>query len=462
MGRQWGGDHLTDRKRRGADQLPQSVTSIYICLLITVFLLYPGTKGYQSIASEKFLAFLVLCGGYIALMAILMLEMVLIGEIKPPKFKGLFARSSWIQRFSVLYLAITWLSAIVSPYWPGTIIGISRYEGALTMTVYVLSFLLISIFGRIASWMLPVFGVAVMLFDSICILQLLGKNPLHLYPEGYNYFGANIDYGGAYLGTIGNVDMVAAFLCVSVAILWIALVRCFAWQKYLLLLPLLASLFVLIKMWVLSGLVAVIGGAVLSLAVVLPVSPKGKNILWGAIAGCAAVGLAAVLLVDAGSGLFHELHELLRGNMSDEFGSGRIYIWKQIFDQVPSQFFLGSGPDTMELAGIDPFVRFDERIDTVIMAKIDVAHSEYLNILYHQGVFALLAYVAMLVIGMKKWARYANQREEIAILGGAILSYCIQALFGISYCGTTVYFWTILGLLDAVSNQMSFKGVKVC
>lgn len=448
--------------KQGTAPLPQCVTSIYIFLLLTVFLFYPGTHGYQSIASEKYLAFLVLCGGYIALMVVLMLEMVLIGAIKSPKFKELLARSSWLQKFAVIYLVITWVAAVVSPHWPKTIIGISRYEGALTITIYVMSFLLISAFGKITLWMLPVYGIAVTLFDGICILQLLGKNPFHLYPDGYNYFGANIDYSGAYLGTIGNVDMVAAFLCVSVSILWIALVRCSGWQKYLLIVPLVASLFVLVKMWVLSGLVAVIGSAVLSLEVVLPVSRRAKKILWGAVAGCAVVGSAAVLLVDVGSGLFHELHALLHGNISDEFGSGRIYIWKQVLDQVPSQFFLGSGPDTMELAGIEPFVRFDEQINTVIVAKIDVAHSEFLNILYHQGIFALLAYVAMLVVGIKKWTQYANQNDGIAILGGAVLGYCIQALFGISYCGTTVYFWMILGLLDAVSNKISLEGVKVC
>lgn len=55
---------------------------------------------------------------------------------------------------------------------------------------------------------------------SLCCLlslwQLAGGNPLGLYPNGLSYSDAGTAYSGAYLGTIGNTDLLAAVMCVAV------------------------------------------------------------------------------------------------------------------------------------------------------------------------------------------------------------------------------------------------------
>ena len=168
-----------------------------------------------------------------------------------------------------------------------------------------------------------------------------------------------------------------------------------------------------------------------------------------------------LFVFDPDSGLLHEIHELLHGRVSDTFGSGRIYIWKSVLERIPSQLWLGSGPDTMMLAEIEPFTRFDERLNTAIVAQIDVAHNDYLNILYHQGIFAMLAYMAALVDAAGKWLRNSEKSGVVAALGGAALCYYIQAFFGFSFCGSTIYFWVILGLLVSVLNKLSL-GEKIC
>lgn len=451
---------MNKEKRMSPSRLFTGVTEIFLVLILTVFLFYTGPQGYQDIVHAKFGAFLILCGGYAAVMILLILEAALVGEYTLPNPRTLLQKSSWAQRFAVVYLVITWLSAFLSPWFPETVMGMTRREGALTITLYVLCFLLVSVFGSIRSWMLPLFGVVMVLFDGICILQIYGGNPFGLYPEGYNYFGANVDYGGAYLGTIGNVDMVAAFLCIAIPILWIALVRCEDKRKFLLCLPLVLTLFVLVKMDVFAGLVGVFGGTVLSLAVVLPVSGKTKKGLWALVGGCMVAGFAFLFLVDMGGGLFHEVHELLHGRADDAFGSGRIYIWKEVLERVPTQLLLGSGPDTMSQAGIEPFTRYDENLNATIVAQIDTAHSEYLNIWYHQGVFALLAYLALLTDLAVNWWKKSPDSRGVAILGGAALAYGIQALFGISFCGSTIYFWVVLGLLSSLINENSLEGRK--
>lgn len=177
----------------------------------SLFLLYPGTQGFGEIAQAKYQMFLLLCGGYTALMLLLLAESALVSGKKCRNLKAVLKETNWTQRFLALYLLFTWLSALLSPYFPETVIGVSRYEGALTISIYVVCFFLVRAYGRIDRVLITVFGAAVTLFDLLCIAQLYGGNPFTLYPVGYGYADAGVAYSGAYLGTIGNVDLVAAF-----------------------------------------------------------------------------------------------------------------------------------------------------------------------------------------------------------------------------------------------------------
>lgn len=425
---------------------------------MTVFLFYTGTNGFQGIADSKYSAFLVLCGGYSLVMLLLGAELALIGNLKVPSLKTIIYKSSWTQRFVIVYLLITWLSAVVSPYFPITIIGATRNEGALTITIYCITFLLLSVYGFIKRWMLPTLAVTVSLFDILCIFQLFGFNPFTLYPKGDNYFGANVDYGGAYLGTIGNVDLVAAFFCIVIPILWVSIIRCKHKMKWLLLIPLGLSIFVLVKMWVLAGLVGVFVGGLISLCVVLPLSTRAKKILWCMLAGTIVLAILCLFLFDPGHGMFHEIHMILHGELDASFGSGRIHIWRSVLECIPKQFLFGSGPDTMHLAHLEPFYRYDETMNTTIVAEIDVAHNDYLNILFHQGIFAALAYIAMLVYTAKQWVYKPAHSIKIAILGSALLGYSIQAFFGFSMCMVSPFFWLILALFEGAIRNLGDGG----
>lgn len=212
-------------KKKSGAQIFERLTSLYIGLMMTVFLFCTGRMGYMGIADANFSAFLQLSGGYVVMAILLYISMRLTGQMERPSLKTLIEKSTWPQRFALLYLGLTWLSALCSPYFPHTLMGVSRHEGAWTITLYVAVFLLISVYGRVEKWMVPTFGGAAVLFCVICILQLMGGDPLHLYPAGYTYFDANIAYFGAYLGTIGNVDLVAAFLCMAIPIFAVPLWR---------------------------------------------------------------------------------------------------------------------------------------------------------------------------------------------------------------------------------------------
>ncbi len=429
------------------------LSSIFIALMLTVFLFWFDSTGYAAITEAKLTVFKALCGGYVILSILLIPSCLVTGLMKTADLKRYIKESTWTQRLVLVYMLLTVLSSLLSPYRSETWQGVSRYEGTITICMYCLCFVFLSSFGKAEKWMAYLLGASLSVFCVIGIIQLYGGNPFDLFPEGLNYFGAGVDYTGAYLGTIGNTDLVAAFLCVAIAVLWVALVRMNDKLSFALIIPIALSLFVLAKMDVMAGILGVFGGAVLSLPVVLPVSDKAKKVIAIVIALVIVFSLAFLFIVDIDIGMLHEAHELLHGRVDETFGSGRIHIWKSVLERIPDNILFGTGPDTMSYAEIEAFSRYDEIKNVEIVAEIDTAHNEYLNVLYHQGIFALLAYLAALVFAAKTWISKGGRKTESAALGAAVLCYCIQAFFGISMFLTAPFFWISLGLLDSSCRE---------
>ena len=416
----------------------EQITRVYLYLMLTVFPLWCGCGGYRSIVDGKYPLFLLLCGGYAAAMTLLTLRTLL----SPAT---LWRGASWTQRLIAVYLLFTWLSALLSPYFPETLVGVSRHEGALTVTFYCLCFLFVSVYGKAERGMLCALGVTVLIFCTLCICQLNGYNPLSLYPAPYNYFDGGVAYAGTYLGTIGNVDLVAAFLCLVIPIFWVTLLRKRDRRRWLLLLPLAAATYVLLRMWVLAGIVGVFGGALLALPVAATAEKRTRRRLALGVGALLVCAVLALWCFDLG-GTLHEVHALLHGESDGSFGSGRLHIWRSVLREIPSHLWLGTGPDTMLRASLPPFERFDAARGVTIVAQIDVAHNEFLNILFHQGIFALLAYLGALLSAAVRCLR--SHSAVTATLGTATLCWCVQALFGFSMFLTTPLFFLALALLE--------------
>lgn len=422
------------------------ITDFFIYVMLTVFVLYSGSNGYLGMFESKFNIFCIVCGGYVIVTLLLLVELVLIGHIKFEPTK-LIKNMGLSQKFAIVYLGFTGLSALISPYFPDTLIGASRCEGAITISIYCLVFILVSYFGKIEKCMIYVFSVTVSIFSIICILQIHGLNPFVFYPEGYNYHDAYIAYNGQFLGTIGNTDTVAAFLCITIPILWLSLVRLTDKKRFFIILPLVLSLYVLVKMWVLAGIVGIAIGTLLTIPFSVKMTKARQKITLVTTSVIFIVGILFVYFSDVNSGLIFEIRALLHGNFNDTFGSGRIYIWKNILKEISKNFLFGAGPDTMLYANIHPFIRYDIHLDASIVGQIDVAHNEYINILFHQGIFAFLSYFVLIILVVYKWVKHGNKFEHIGILGGSLICYLIQAFFGFSSCAVSPLFWMIMGLI---------------
>ncbi len=428
------------------------LTDIYFALLMTALVFTVSEAGYMELSNAKWPVFLFLSAGYTGAVILLHLVELLRGECSVSRILNAVNNSSWMQRFLVLFLLFTLTSAALSQYPTEAWLGGSRKEGALTIGLYILSCLLISMHGRPKAWMVHLLAITVTAQCVICILQLRGGNPLHLYTAGMNYFDANQSYSGVYLGTIGNADFLGAYFCLVLPILWVSLMRMKTRWRFAYLIPLLLGLYVAARMWVLSCVVGVAVGFVIALPIVFPAEKKTRRQIALALMLAAFLALLAICLFDFG-GPFHALHALLHGQLPREIDSGRVYIWREVLRRVPEHLLFGTGPDTLSMAGIEPFRRFDEELGVMLQAGIDTAHCEYLNVLYHQGLLALMANLAALSAALWMWLRSARERPASAILGAAVLAYVIQAGFNISVFIPASLFWAVLGLLDGCTKN---------
>lgn len=428
-------------------KLPERITACFLAVMCSFYLFFADKTGYLQIVQAKQRAFYWIAGGYLLLMSIYGVVLCAV-QRRWPQVKTMWRQAAWTQRLAVCYLVLTLFSTVFSRYPSESFFGMKRAEGLLTIGLYVFCFLLVSVYGRLREWLIYFCGGAMMIFSCICLIQMRGYNPFGLYPDGFSYFDKDVKYSGAYLGTVGNVDLVAALLCIFIAVFFVSLVRLQKKRRVLLLLPLTLCMLVLLQMDVKAGLAGVFIGGIVMLPVVLPLGPKARRGLIIGFAGLLTVLAVILWFYDfGGSGTLYEAHALLRGEADDSHGTGRIYIWRKTLEILWDAPLFGGGPDTLSLRLDATFRRYDPVLNLNLVAAVDVAHNEYLNILVNQGIPALLVYVGALAASFLQWIKSSAKNPAAAICGAAILCYCIQAFFGISMLMTAPYFWLAWGLL---------------
>lgn len=439
---------MAKQTKQDKGQLQERLTEWYLCLMASVYLLWPGWEGYANITVHKWRLFLVLTGGYVLLCVLLRLELWLVGRAaRPAPWKAL-RTLPLTAKLMLAYLLWTLVSALASPWRSQALLGGGRREGALSIALYVLSFVCVLRHGRPTRRLLTVFAASAGACAALSLVQLLGFNPFGLYPEGMRYQDAFVKYAGAYLGTIGNTDHLAAVLSLAVPILWVALLRLEGRRRFWLLLPLSLCLAVLLWMGVDAGLVALAGSTLLSLPAVLPCGDRTRRRLWLAIPVVLLLGLAGVFFLGGSpGGSLGELSALLHGQVSDSFGSGRVRIWRELAPLVGERPILGGGPETLGLRNDIVFERWHEDLGILLRSTVDDAHNAYYNILLCQGVPGLLLYLAGLVCAARHWLRRAKTSPAAALLGAGVLGYCIQAFFSVSAVIVSPFLWLALGLL---------------
>lgn len=415
------------------------VTSVYVALIFSFYLLFFDKNGLAAISSAKFVCYYALTLLYIAAVLFLFALHGIRKKLRWSEIQSDLKETPIAAWLILLYLVFTVISALLSDdstVWRGGV----RHEGTLTISLYCLSFLLVSRFFRPARWQLYLFAAATTAFCGICVLQMLNVNIFGLYPL-FDAKPSCADFIGAFIGTIGNIDFTASFLCIAIPLLWCSILRLKDKQRFFLFVPLLLCLIVLLKINVAAGYVGVFAGTLLSVPVILPCRKKTRVILWIAVSTLLVAAILAVYFCKFPQKELRQLHNILHGRIKDSYGSGRIFIWRRTLQAVPEHLWFGTGADTMIHAAFARQEILDANGAVQYVKVFDAAHNEYLTILFHQGIFALLAYLSALGVTFVQWVKMAKENAVAAIAGTAVLCYCLQAFFSISQLITSPFFW---------------------
>ena len=425
---------VTDIRLFSAGTGPRErVSDLYLIILLLVFPLFPGFSGYENITFSKYALLLAAAGTYLA-------ALIAASLLRPAPLPR-FGAPQWA---ATAFFAAALLSWLCSPWRAESFLGAGRYDGLLSLAVYVLSFLGISLFTRPKALHFRAFGAAVTLCCAVALLQLAGRNPLGLFPGGLTYYDAGIRYSGAYLGTIGNTKILDAVLCLAVPMFAAAAARERALRW--LWLPLALSLAVLALAGG-DGAYLALGCTALAALCFLPRTPRTRRLGRLAAVAIAAAALCAVWAYPGESGTLYELKSALHGELRDSFGSSRVLIWRECLALVPARPLLGGGPGTLALRLDIRFSRTVESTGAVLTSFVDNAHNVYLGYLANLGVLGLAGYLALLAAAAVRACRRSALSDALAL---GIFCAAVHAFFGLGLVLSEPVFWAALALLCTV------------
>lgn len=407
--------------------------------MLLVFPLWTGFDGYAQITRWKFIFYAVVTCIWSVLLIFFALR-----ERTVPRRCGIFAL------LCAAFLAWACVSAACSEYGSQTLLGY-RYDGLLPLFLYAATALGCAAYGSMRKCYVNLLAVSCSLCCLVAVLQLLGFNPLWLYPDGMNYYDGGILYASTFLGTMGNTNLLGAFLCISVPLF--AFTALYERGKRLwLLIPSALALAVLILSKSEAGLVG--SAAALLMGIICYVNLRhGRKAALIALAVEAALvllALAAIYFAAPQSGTLYELSEILHGRIRDEFGSSRVAIWREGYRLFCERPMLGGGPGTFGLRSTLEFTRFIPETGATLVTRADNAHCELLGCLADMGVPGALLYLS--AWGYMAW-RWLKGSAPAA--GTALASYFVQSFFGLGTCFILPLVSILFGLTVSKHNDLS-------
>ncbi len=420
-------------------ELCQAGTDLYVMLALGFFplVLGLGEYGYENLMPTKALIWLLLTAVWTVYLGSVFLW---------SKGKGLPfpVRFHWVQWVAVAFLAVNVISALLSGHVKDSFFRISssNTNSVIVMASYVAAFLGVSLFGIMRRKYILALAISTSISGIISVLQIAGLNPLFLFPSGLNYYDRGTVYAGAFMGTMGNIDHLSAFLCLAIPTLAVYAIRSkVAWDR-LLLIPAAVSLCVLLFTDVDAGKVGLMG----CIVVALPVVFRGQKAAKIAGACCFAAivfGLGVLYFWPGKGGFLWQASQVLHGNVKPSFGHDRVEIWIEAWKHIPEHLLIGNGPASGSWL-LTTIQKVNEAYDRV--ASVTNTHNVYLGYLLETGVFGLGCYLVVLGRTYVGWIQ-KRWNDEVVALGAGIVCYLIQDFFCLGMVAVAPLLWVGVGIL---------------
>ena len=495
----------TELRRREDCPLWEWGSQVYALIVFTIFPLLLSSKTYYNTTVTKFTIFAVLTCLYA-------LYCLVIGFVFRPgkQVRRLMREPSGVkitipQILLVAYVVWAVISTMASPY-TGLFIGQNRYEGLFSILLYAAAFLLLSFWGEYTDAYVYGLGIMGAILGFIAVLQSFGSGMI--YPDGYDYWSVH------FLTTIGHEDCVAGIICILVPALLCGYVilndkRSRLCLPGLFFLPYIAVFtdvdtakigFLIVALMLpcliqsrdrlqklLVGMIPILLGLglgysyhrdrsfapgiaamiFLAAAVVCGVLAwsmsrherswqiKPSTIRRAAYALILVMLIIALVLVygyDGGNRLVREASDLLHGELSDEAGSLRGYIWKCTFRIIKQNPVLGGGPGSFFSLFIPYNEGYQELLNEEI--RIDFPHNDFLSVAACTGLVGLALYLAFLVSLAIRCIRKAGRCPMLLIFLAGMAGYLVYSFFVFSIAIVSPLFWVMAGLADKCVRQV--------
>lgn len=203
-------------KKEQGRKILEIITEGFIIAIIMIFPLCVDSTGFFRILECKYRCFLLINAIYIASLIITILYYLLfqrtnlLADMKLNKIH-------WVL---IGFLGVNVIATFISPFFNkyNLFVGIGRAEGLISITLYALSFLNITLFGKFKRRYIMYFSASSILINIVSILQYIGFNPFNMYQDGIG------THNVSFMGTIGNVDFVSAFYTIMITVSFVSFI----------------------------------------------------------------------------------------------------------------------------------------------------------------------------------------------------------------------------------------------
>lgn len=192
------------------------LSEVYIAVMILLFPLLVDKTGFFKILECKWHSYLII--GSVYLLAVIGVLLYFLIFKKVNYFKRV--KFSIVQWLAVAFLVVNIISCFASPFFKdcNLFVGVGRGEGLIMMTLYSMTFLAVSLFGKFKKRHILYFSISSVLINSIAILQYIGFNPFNMYQNGIG------THNVSFMATIGNISFISATFCILLSISFSAFV----------------------------------------------------------------------------------------------------------------------------------------------------------------------------------------------------------------------------------------------
>ena len=458
-------------------KLLNKITNMYLYLLFIIFVLSIDKTGYHDILNFKWNIYVYTTAVYILIILIITMIKIINKSISIKEFKF-----NKVYIFALIYIFAMIISCVLSPYRNTNLyIGSARMEGLIVNTVYVISFIIISLTYKFNKKILYAVLFPSIIMGIIIIIQSM-------------FFKTTVCGGDYCYSTIGNVDTVGLIYTMYITIAIMLFIFSKSINKVFLIISIIMSLIVMMIINVTSMYVTLfvimllifpyiclasnylfkfllvlllvviicliyhieyiyylIPIVIVILLVILMCYKRKynivskKNIIVGytVLPILIIVMIFGIYLINFKSGFLYEVHSILHGNLDDSFGTTRMFLWKRTIRMLDSKHILfGYGVDTFGIPFMNKYI--GDLIKTGYVSIQDSACNIYLTKLINIGVFGLSSFI--LFLGSVFMMIKKNKNTISICILVTILSYLIQGMFNIEVVIATPIFYALLSL----------------